>query len=195
MGPFSQEKLHMTLLALEEQLRLSGSTPIGIVVCGGSALIAMHLVSRTTKDVDVVALQHIPGELTSANPLPDSLLIAAKIVSNALHLPEDWINAGPAELFSMGLPEGFASRLTEQVVGPVLTVYYIGRIDQIHFKLYASVDRGGYHISDLMALSPSEAELEQAARWTITHDVSEGYRAMLQQLLAELGFHAVAERV
>ena len=53
----------------------------------------------------------------------------------------------------------------------MLTGHFTGRFDQIHFKLYASVDRGGYHIEDLRALSPSHDELEAAARWAMTHDV------------------------
>ena len=56
MAAFSYSKLNTALTVLEEQLRLSDSSPLGIVVCGGSALIAMHLVARTTKDVDIVAL-------------------------------------------------------------------------------------------------------------------------------------------
>jgi hypothetical protein len=43
-----------------------------IVVIGGSALAALGLVSRATKDVDLVAIAN-GGELTSARPLPDSL--------------------------------------------------------------------------------------------------------------------------
>ena len=76
---------------------------------------------------------------------------AAAVVAKTLNLPEDWLNTGPADLFRMGLPEGFENRLIVRVFGTHLTVHFIGRLDQIHFKLYASVDRGGYHIEDLLA--------------------------------------------
>ena len=54
-----------------------------------------------------------------------------------------------------------------------MTVYFIGRLDQIHFKLYAAADqRDGTHLADLRALKPTDEELETAARWAMTHDVS-----------------------
>ena len=114
-------------------------------------------------------------------------------------LPEDWLNNGPSRdeggLFQMGLPEGFQERLHAQDYGAHLSVYFIDRLDQIHFKLYAAVDRGGYHITDLEALQPTEGELEQAARWTLTHDVSPGYLMLLKGLLESLGYGNVAEKL
>jgi hypothetical protein len=71
----------------------------------------------------------------------------------------------------------------------------MGRYDQIHFKLYAAVDQGaGKHLDDLLALKPTSDELENAARWTMTHDVSEGFKQNLKSLLNYLGFKDVAER-
>ena len=43
-----------------------------LVVCGGSALIALNLVVRTTRDVDVLATL-TDGQLHCARPLPDWL--------------------------------------------------------------------------------------------------------------------------
>ena len=195
MAPISSKILDTALHVLEEQLRLAGSSPIRLVVCGGSALIALALVLRTTKDVDVLALSSATGELYSAEPLPDSLKKAAEVTANALRLPIDWLNAGPASLFSMGLPEGLSKRLSQVNIGPSLTVLYVSRIDQIYFKLYAAVDRGGYHISDLSILSPTSNELFDAAQWTMTHDVSEGFREMLKQLLTTMEHDDVAQRI
>ena len=66
-----------------------------------------------------------------------------------------------------------------------LTVHFASRIDQIHFKLYAMVDQGaGKHEADLRALAPTTAELLEAARWTRTHDPSEGFREELVAALA-----------
>ena len=70
-------------------------------------------------------------------------------------LVDNWLNNGPSRdeggLFQMGLPVGFAERLKERVYGLRLTVYFAGRLDQIHFRLYAATDRGGVHIDDLLA--------------------------------------------
>jgi len=40
--------------ALDRQIEVHGGSPIGLVVCGGTALAALGLVNRTTKDVDVM---------------------------------------------------------------------------------------------------------------------------------------------
>jgi hypothetical protein len=61
-------------------------------------------------------------------------------------------------------------------------------LDQVHLKLYAAVDQGpGKHEADLRALEPTRDELLAAARWTLTHDPSSGYRHVLEQALVALG--------
>ena len=157
-------------------------------------MITTKLVSRTTKDVDILALKDDSG-LFDPDPMPAFLIDAAAVVSNTLNLPEDWLNIGPADLFRMGLPKDFESRLIERSFGTHLTVHFIGRLDQIHFKLYASVDRGGYHIEDLLALNPSNNELLMAAKWTQTHDVSEEHTMLLKDMLTQLGWGNVASKL
>lgn len=87
-------------------------------------------------------------------------------------------------------------RLEERAYGDRLTVCFIGRLDQIHLKLYAAVDSGeGVHLNDLLLLDPADWELEAAARWAMTHDISPGFRMILIGLLRHLGHEAVAERI
>lgn len=142
--------------------------PLGMVVCGGAALIATGLHRRTTTGVDIVALVDHDGSLVSPAPLPDHLLHAADQVGRTQRLLTGWLNNGPSRdaggLFQMGLPAGFQGRLHARAYGTHLTVYFIDRLDQIHFKLYAAVDRGGYHINDLEILKPTDEELIAAAR-------------------------------
>jgi hypothetical protein len=172
--------------AVSEQLALLGEHHT-IAVVGGSALIALGLVSRATRDVDVVAVLR-GKELISAEPLPASLLYAANIVARDFGLPSQWLNAGPASLFDLGLPDRFEQRAEQRSYGQSLQVLFASRLDQIHFKLYAAVDQGaGRHLADLQALTPSDEELIQAARWSETHDTSEGYRAMLANALKHFG--------
>jgi hypothetical protein len=172
--------------AVSEQLALCGEWHT-IAVVGGSALIALGLVSRVTRDVDVVAVLR-GKELVSAEPLPASLLDAADIVARDFGLPSGWLNAGPASLFDLGLPDGFEQRAEQRSYGQTLQVLFASRLDQIHFKLYAAVDQGaGRHLADLQALTPSDEELIQAARWSETHDTSEGYSAMLTNALKHFG--------
>ncbi len=148
-----------------------------------------------TKDVDVVALRNDNKILVDPDPLPEEMVEAANMVRITLNLPEDWFNTGPADLFRMGLPNGFEERLIPKKMGDHLFVHFIGRLDQIHFKLYASVDRGGYHVDDLLALNPTDDELITAGQWTRTHDISEGYHVMLKSMLNQIGFEYAAERV
>ena len=199
-NPISHDNLDQALSLLAGRLDLAQTDPVRLVICGGSALIAMSLRRRTTRDMDVVALLSAAQEPISPDPLPDFLLRAADQVARDLGLFEGWLNNGPSRgeggLFQMGLPEGFVGRLTEKEYGPRLAIYFIGRLDQIHFKLYAAVDqRDGTHLNDLKALHPTAAELEAAARWAMTHDVSEGFKMVLKELLTQLGHEPVAERI
>lgn len=200
MTPISLDRdtLELALKSLAIRLADNQSPPIGIVVCGGSALILTGLIPRTTRDVDVVALIR-NGKLCSPAPLPAELLKACDEVAEDLGLAKNWLNNGPSKddggLFQMGLPAGFAERLHSSSFGPLLSVYFIDRLDQIFFKLYAAVDRGGYHITDLQALAPSPEEIEAAARWTMTHDVSVGFATVLKSLLRNLDYGNVADRL
>lgn len=187
MKTINQSKLREALLLLHEQMLLRDAPHTELVVCGGSALIAANLVPRTTRDVDIVALMR-DGTLLDSEPLPPYLLSAAEQVGDMLNLPEDWLNNGPASQFRMGLPEGFASRLLRMDIGEKLSVHFISRTDQIYFKLFASVDRGGYHITDLKALQPTAEEITAAARWCLTQDVSAGFRFLLNNLLEQIGY-------
>jgi hypothetical protein len=199
-NPISHDNIDQALSLLAGRLDLAQTDPVRLVICGGSALIAMSLRRRTTRDMDVVALLSAAQEPISPDPLPDFLLRAADQVARDLGLFEGWLNNGPSRgeggLFQMGLPEGFVGRLTEKKYRPRLAVYFIGRLDQIHFKLYAAADqRDGTHLNDLKALHPTAAELEAAARWAMTHDVSEGFKMVLKELLTQLGHESVAERI
>jgi hypothetical protein len=82
------------------------------------------------------------------------------------------------------------------IIGDKLTIFFISRIDQIFLKLYAAVDQyGGYHASDLDALHPTENELVRAARWSMSHDPSEGYRLSIKTFLREFGHEKAAEQI
>lgn len=197
---YGYETIYKALRLLDGRLKLNGSSSFSLVVCGGTALNALHLIQRTTKDVDIVALMDSNHQLTDPAPLPEELLVAAKEVADTLHLPQDWLNNGPSSgdggLFRLGLPEGFKERLVKNYQGENLTVYLVSRLDQICFKLYAAIDQfGSYHASDLKQLLPSDEELLVAVRWATTHDPSEGFREATKLFLREFGYERLAEKI
>jgi hypothetical protein len=180
------ETIDILLGALGEQLA-SLSTRLEIVVIGGSALTALGLVRRTTRDVDLLAIAE-EGTLHLAEPLPEALLTARALIARDFGLDENWLNAGPADLLKWGLPKGFMARVVTRHYGSALVVHFAGRVDQVHFKLFAMVDQGGgRHEADLRALKPTSDELVAAARWSLTQDPSPGYKMVLADALRVLG--------
>jgi hypothetical protein len=191
------ENLERIFRALDRQIAACGGCPIGLVICGGSALAALGLTSRTTGDADVLgqAVQ-ADGRLGVARmaAFPEWLKAAAAAVARDFSLDEHWLNLGPAELMDAGLPAGLESRLQKAGYGQLLTVFYISRIDQIHFKLYAAVDRGpgDYHVDDLLALRPTAEEMTLAARWVAIQDAAPAFRLLLRDFLGKNGYADVA---
>ena len=197
---FQLEQFEQALRLLNGRLALADAPTYNLVVCGGTALIATELVMRATRDVDIVAMVDKDGNLIDPAPLPSPLVETAKEVADDLGLPENWLNNGPSSgeggLFRMGLPVGIAERVTWKMFGDNLTVGFIGRHDQIHFKLYAAVDQmGSYHATDLQALEPTDEELLAAVAWTRTHDVSEGFLQSLKWFLKEFGYEQVVDQI
>jgi hypothetical protein len=158
-----------------------------VVVIGGGGLLLLGLITRPTRDLDLVACID-QGQFITAKPLPQPLTQAIKEVGVAFDFPQDWMNNGPWQIFEMGLPEGFKKRLDTKRYGG-LTVHLAGRFDQICFKLYAAVDQGSdsKHFADLKLLQPTKAELDEAERWCKTHDVSEGFAELMSGIKSELG--------
>lgn len=190
MRPITPATLDRALSLLGELLAARNRPPQHFVVCGGSSLLALGLVTRTTtQDVDILARIEA-NSLVTPRPLPDWLRSAADDVGKQLDLPRDWLNDQVADetLFSCGLPEGLQQRLTPKSYGTRLQISYISRRDQIFLKLHAAVDRdGGRHLQDLLDLKPTAPELLDAAKWTRTQDPSDGFRLLLGEMLKHLG--------
>lgn len=194
------EQFEEAFQLLNGRLALAEAPPYRLVVCGGTALLAMGLATRVTRDVDIVALADNKGVLVDPAPLPEPLVKEANEVQGDLGLPDNWLNNGPSSgdggLFRFGLPLGFAERLNWQSFGENLSVGFISRFDQIHFKLYAAVDQfGGYHADDLYSLNPTDEEILAAVAWSRTHDPSKGYFTSLKRFLQEFGYGHLVNRI
>jgi len=175
-------KIETYLTKLAEAYDALGGSNLTITICGGAGLMLLGLVDRTTKDIDLVEPTHLPEEFNKA----------ASIVAREYNLPANWINQGPKELAEMGLPPKFHERAVTKKYGKTLVVRIASRIDQIFFKIYAAVDRGGYHADDLKKLNPTREELKAGAQWCMTHDVSSGFKEVLKDMLEKLGYGEVA---
>jgi hypothetical protein len=191
MSDITPDSTDRILQALGEQIAVRGER-FELVVIGGSALLALSLAERTTKDVDIVALRS-GDELEGADPLPEGLRAASDLVARDFSLPEDWLNPGPTSLLDLGLPAGFVDRLERRDFGDGLVIHLASRYDQIHFKFYAAVDGcgPGKHEQDLRRLDPTEAELIAAARWTCTHDISPAHAETVGRALEYFGVEDV----
>lgn len=195
-----KSEIEKALAALAEHLEVLGAGTIELVACGGAALNVLGFIRRATKDVDIVAFVQRKSRssfsLIKAEKLSPPLAQAADKVAKDFNLPENWLNMGPASVMDHGLPAGLMNRVITKTYGRNLIIHFLGRCDQIHFKLHAAVDQsGGKHYDDLLALKPTSEEIEEAARWSMTHDPSEGYKLLLKEFLIKIGFENVATSI
>src|ERR1700722_18657374 len=109
MADLSAADLETALTTLGKLLR-DRSLDYQVVAIGGGGLLLIGLMIRTTKDLDLVALID-KGEFISAKPLPSPLLQAIEDVAIAFNMSKDWINIGPSDLLTLGLPHGFKNRM------------------------------------------------------------------------------------
>ena len=160
-----------------------------IVVVGGSTLALRGWVERTTQDVDVIA-QAGPedGEgrrkLMAPKPFPPPLKAAIARVARDFGLPEDWMNTVVGVQWELGLPDWFVEELEWRRFG-TLDVGLAGRQSLIALKLHAAVDRDStsVHFQDLLALKPSEAELNRAAEWVLTQDAGKDFPRLVKEVV------------
>lgn len=200
--PQEKERIEAIFKALGEQLKELNVSPVELVVCGGTALNILGLVTRTTRDVDIVAFveRSKTGEpvLKRESPLLDSLIEAARKVQKDFNLPEDWLNDKTISVLTFGWPKGLMERAATHRYQDNLTVHFLGRYDQIHFKLFAAFDSEGrraVHLADLLALNPTKDEIDEAARWVMTRPEAEPYRHSFKELLSQIGFTDAAEKI
>jgi hypothetical protein len=196
MNRISSNTLNVALSALGAFLEEAKAEPESFVLIGGSALLALGLISRTTRDADIMAGVDLREGLVDPRPMSDALRSAAHRVAREYDLDENWLNTGPADQVFAGLPEGFLERLTPREFGPRLTIHLPDRYDLIHLKLFAAVDQGmGRHVTDLAALTPTDPELLAAAHWVLTQDAGEVFPAIVRDALKQMGYERITHQL
>lgn len=182
---------------LEEALRLLGNllaarkgAGFWLVVCGGSALLAQQIISRSTEDVDILAMRDWDGGVDSAFPLPEVLREAALQVADELRLGENWLNSAASMHFPdlHLLPASFWQDLETRDYGHYLRISFVTRAGQIQLKTYAALNRAKPRdLDDLRTLAPTSVEIEESVRWVLDNIPVLSHRDKLPQLLTHLG--------
>jgi len=165
-----------------------------VVLIGGGNLLLRGVITRPTKDGDLLGERGAGGSVVRMDRLPGPLERAIADVATTYGLKDDWLNLGPGSLLDHDLPSGFESRLERRDFGRGLTIWLAGEYDLICFKLYAAADRWparDRHLEDLQKLEPTRNDLLEAARWSRGHDPSPGYRSLLVATLVHLGIEDV----
>lgn len=200
MEGLDQNIVHESLALLGELLAERRVRPLHLVVSGGSALLAAEIVSRTTHDVDVIAMRaEVDGDVIDAHPLPEFLKECAREVAEEKNLRTNWLNAATALLMIdlRRFPPDFLGDLIERSYGDWLRVSFIGRSGQIYLKFYAAVARSeARDLGDLRALAPDAKEAERTARWLIDEEViSTAQIPGLLDLLRNLEHHDLVSQI
>lgn len=174
--------------------------PVELVSCGGASLNLMGLVSRSTSDVDILCVAQVEAKgkvrLLPGTTLPARFAELVAEVGRELGIREEWLNFGPAPLLDFGLPPGLETRLQRKSYGRCLALHVISRLDQIHLKLYATMDprtRIETHLGDLMDLEPTKAEARAAVDWLLHRQTSADFRGKLKQVLDRIGHEELAQ--
>jgi hypothetical protein len=167
-----------TLSAFDRYLAGHALRFAGIVV-GGAALNLLGIVSRPTRDCDIL------------HPvLPEAIQAAARAFAAERRrageaLDDGWLNNGPAALATQ-LPGGWQERVQPAFSGLALELRSLGRDDLLRAKLFALCDRG-LDLADCLALAPTAGELAALLRWIEEQDLNPDWPAHVRATLADLG--------
>lgn len=182
----ARETFEEPLAALGQLLEERGLR-YDLYAVGGGALQLLGLITRPTRDIDIVG--KVEGQrILSMATLPAPLTRAIEDTARLFRISPQWVNTGPQSLLDLGLPDGAIGRAHRRQWGG-LVLNIADRRDQIFFKLYAAADQGprSKHFDDLRRLEPTPDELRDAAAWARTHDPSEGFGIELGAALRDLG--------
>lgn len=149
------------------------------VIVGGAALALLGVISRQTRDCDIL------------DPLlPDEIQSAAKEFAISLRksgeiLQDNWLNHEPSSLSKL-LPDGWQNSLQIIFNGKALVLHTLSRKDLLRTKLFALCDRGT-DLADCIALKPSLDEIDEIISWVQAQDTNTDWPRHVALVLADLG--------
>lgn len=186
-----RQQIQEALSRTGRRLALADQGEFALLVCGGSALNLAGIIQRPTRDVDVLGLvKGAKPARVAPGQLPAEVTRAAELVAMDMELPSDWLNDAALNVQRLGLPAGILKRADRLDFGPCLTVFLVGRQDQVALKLYAALDRdkGQRHLKDLEAIEPTKAEMQAAVHWLLHRQTSSQFRDAVRSIAEALGF-------
>ena len=148
------------------------------VVIGGSALALLEVISRETRDFDILA-PALPPEIAEA-----ARVFARRQRGLGVQLMDDWLNNGPMQLGEV-LPPGWQGRVQVVFGGRALTLSALGRADLLKTKLFALCDRGT-DLADCIAMAPTAQEMAEALPWVAFQDANPDWPAHVAATLGDL---------
>jgi hypothetical protein len=149
------------------------------IVVGGAALGLLGVITRETRDFDVLE-PSLPEELLAA-----AQRFAAQVRSSGGALRDDWLNNGPSSLASF-LPAGWRDRLQAAFQGRAIVLRTLSRADLLKTKLFALCDRV-FDLQDCVAMRPSAEELADALPWLEQQDLNPDWPAHVRATVGDLG--------
>jgi hypothetical protein len=176
----NSNQINAVLKRLDEVLLDQGIDPVVLRVCGGGALLVLGIVSRQTRDLDVVTPK-----------LTEELITGSRKVAVEFSLPLDWLNNGPENLVK-DLNLGWEDRCQLIYSGRNLRIFALGREDLIASKIYAYCDREESDLEDLLKIKPTHDELNALYQWLLERDASVHWPTRVEskwtKLLKRLGY-------
>ena len=150
------------------------------VIIGGAALNLLGVVSRLTRDCDVLD-PSIPKEILKAS---EDFATEAIAQDSTLLIQKNWLNNGPDSL-KKHLPKGWENRLVPAFSGKAIIFQCLGREDLLKTKLYAQSDRQE-DLDDCVALKPTLKELKDSIEWVQFQDANPNWPAHVENVFKEI---------
>jgi hypothetical protein len=166
------------VLASFDRYLASRGLRLEAVVVGGAALNLLGVVSRPTRDCDIL-FPPLPAAIAEA-----ARAFAAEVRRSGGTLADDWLNNGPASIADQ-LPAGWQERLQLVFAGAALELRCLGRQDLLFTKLFALCDRG-IDLGDCLALAPTAAELQVWLPLLEQQDANPDWPAHVRATLADV---------
>lgn len=154
------------------------------VVIGGTALALLDVISRQTRDCDILDPVVPTDILAAANEFAIAMRQSGEI------LQDGWLNHEPASLGKL-LPMDWRSDLQLVFKGQAIVLHSLGRKNLLRTKLFALCDRAT-DLPDCIALHPTADEIQELLPWVQAQDTNPDWPrhvvAVLGDLAARLGY-------